>query len=56
MPDETTYEGWFEITNQTDDSVDSNAECSCGVVVWDVEGHKRFHQLLGQVVTDKRGS
>jgi hypothetical protein len=47
------YQGWFEITDQTG-PVDSNVECSCGVLVWDVEGHKRFHQLLGQVVTDKR--
>lgn len=54
MPDETTYEGWFEITNQTDDSTDSNAECSCGVLVWDVQLHIKFHRLLGHVCEDKR--
>lgn len=42
--------GYFEITNQTRPG-DSNLECSCGVVIWNVELHVKFHQLLGHAVT-----
>lgn len=53
MTDKTQYKGWFTITDQTMPA-DSNYECSCGVLIWDIPRHVEFHQLLGQVCKVER--
>ena len=50
---ETEYEGYFEITDKQGPS-ETEFQCSCGNLVWDVDFHINFHRLFGQVCTVKR--
>lgn len=50
---DTSFEGYFEITDQTGPS-ESNYECSCGSLIWDINAHVNFHRLLGQLCKVER--
>jgi hypothetical protein len=49
---ETAYEGVYEITDQVGPR-DSNFECSCGVLIWDIAAHIRYHTRYGELCEDK---
>ena len=50
---ETGYEGYYTITDQLQ-SAETQLQCSCGVLIWDVDGHVHFHQSLGHLCTVER--